>query len=57
MNAYYEDADTLWTGPVSAMMAHDKGLRAQTGRHAGVAQYVRLPRGEPEAGQRAGDAL
>jgi tryptophan halogenase len=26
MNAYYEDADTLWTGPVSAMMAHDKAF-------------------------------
>jgi tryptophan halogenase len=26
MNAYYEDEDTLWTGPVSAMMAHDKAF-------------------------------
>jgi len=26
MNAFYEDADTLWTGPVSAMMAHDKAF-------------------------------
>jgi tryptophan halogenase len=26
MNAYFEDADTLWTGPVSAMMAHDKAF-------------------------------
>lgn len=26
MNAYYEDASTLWTGPVSAMMAHDKAF-------------------------------
>jgi tryptophan halogenase len=26
MNAYFEDEDTLWTGPVSAMMAHDKAF-------------------------------